>query len=560
MAEHLDATTDQTITGTKTFSTDPILSDGNVVPTQDGVDASLVAERAITDADLVTERATSNAAYQKRATIDVTHATYGAVGDDSTNNTTAIAAAFAAASAGDTVKFPAGTFQSDSLTLPDGVHIEGPGVLKLRSAAPVKILLTCGGGNNKINGLGIDLQGIASALGVVTNGKSWISFRGCHFTNTAVGGVYITGASTNILVQGCTFSVNGWGILTGNTSTCRHINITGNVFSGGAYGEAIEINTPTNGSSDISITSNVIENYTATGTAGFGIGLARVDRAVIVGNSVRNVGNAGIHLEDGCTNATISGNLVHASTGAGIEVTSGLTRASKNVVIIGNTVTSCAGEAESDAGILVSGTLASQRILIIGNTVADSGVSASRAALYGISLAASVTNSIVANNVVLNTNASTAGTSAGINIGGGCQEVTVSGNRCYDDQGSPTQQYGLRLAGAHSFNSIFGNNFRGNGTAEVVDTSTGSTRTAHYGSSAWFGTLTLNEGVNIATGIATGTKIGTATSQKIGFFNKTPILQPSAVTAPSGGATIDAESRTAISAILTRLQNLGLFA
>lgn len=44
------------------------------------------------------------------------------------------------------------------------------------------------------------------------------------------------------------------------------------------------------------------------------------------------------------------------------------------------------------------------------------------------------------------------------------------------------------------------------------------------------GNLELNDGVNIIIGTTTGTKIGTATTQKIGFYNVTPIVQPSAYT------------------------------
>ena len=43
-------------------------------------------------------------------------------------------------------------------------------------------------------------------------------------------------------------------------------------------------------------------------------------------------------------------------------------------------------------------------------------------------------------------------------------------------------------------------------------------------------TLTLADALNIATNTTTGTKIGTATTQKIGFFNATPVAQPAAVT------------------------------
>jgi hypothetical protein len=45
---------------------------------------------------------------------------------------------------------------------------------------------------------------------------------------------------------------------------------------------------------------------------------------------------------------------------------------------------------------------------------------------------------------------------------------------------------------------------------------------------------------------------------QIGFFGKDPIKKPAAITAPSGGATVDTQARTAISTIITTLQNLGL--
>ena len=55
--------------------------------------------------------------------------------------------------------------------------------------------------------------------------------------------------------------------------------------------------------------------------------------------------------------------------------------------------------------------------------------------------------------------------------------------------------------------------------------------------------ITLFDGLNISTSIGTGTKIGTATSQKIGFWNVTPVVQPS--TTGATGVT-SAGSGTAI--------------
>ena len=68
------------------------------------------------------------------------------------------------------------------------------------------------------------------------------------------------------------------------------------------------------------------------------------------------------------------------------------------------------------------------------------------------------------------------------------------------------------------------------------------------------------DGVHFSFGKTYGTKIGTATTEKIGFFNVTPIVQPSAITAPVGGGVVDAESRTAINSIRTVLSLLGLTA
>ena len=45
---------------------------------------------------------------------------------------------------------------------------------------------------------------------------------------------------------------------------------------------------------------------------------------------------------------------------------------------------------------------------------------------------------------------------------------------------------------------------------------------------------------------------------KVGFYNKTPISQQSAISAPSGGATVDTQARAAIDSIRTVLTNLGL--
>lgn len=65
---------------------------------------------------------------------------------------------------------------------------------------------------------------------------------------------------------------------------------------------------------------------------------------------------------------------------------------------------------------------------------------------------------------------------------------------------------------------------------------------------------------NMVFGTTTGTKFGTGATQKMGWWNATPVVQPTAVADASGGAVNDAEARTALNALLARLRTLGILA
>ena len=68
--------------------------------------------------------------------------------------------------------------------------------------------------------------------------------------------------------------------------------------------------------------------------------------------------------------------------------------------------------------------------------------------------------------------------------------------------------------------------------------------------------VTIADATNIILNTTTGTKIGTATSQKLGFFNQTPVVQPTAV----ADATTAVDVITRFNELLTRMRNLGLIA
>ena len=71
-----------------------------------------------------------------------------------------------------------------------------------------------------------------------------------------------------------------------------------------------------------------------------------------------------------------------------------------------------------------------------------------------------------------------------------------------------------------------------------------------------FGLVSLPDSSNVQFGTGTGTKIGTATTQKIGFYNAAPVVQPAAV----ADATDAASAITQLNLLLGSIRTLGLIA
>ena len=92
------------------------------------------------------------------------------------------------------------------------------------------------------------------------------------------------------------------------------------------------------------------------------------------------------------------------------------------------------------------------------------------------------------------------------------------------------------------------------------------------GSAKWTiadgGNTTWGDAVNMIFNTTTGTKIGTATAQKIAFWNATPIAQPAtggaAATRVGGGGTTVTDTDTfdgySIAQVVRALRNTGLLA
>lgn len=152
-----------------------------------------------------------------------------------------------------------------------------------------------------------------------------------------------------------------------------------------------------------------------------------------------------------------------------------------------------------------------------------------------------------ATNPVLKINANTSSVVTGISVtgaasGGGVAVAAISSATdealTIDAKGAGTIGIGSVSTGAVTITPA---------TTITGNLTVGSSKLVVTASS---GTTTLAEGANIAVGTTTGTKIGTAASQKIGFFNATPVVQQTKA---------GHNNWAALSDVVSALVSLGLF-
>lgn len=188
-----------------------------------------------------------------------------------------------------------------------------------------------------------------------------------------------------------------------------------------------------------------------------GFSISGCDNAIIANNMIYNPTNNGIRAIDFVThyvdNICVKNNTVIGADSYGILLESNCT----NFTVEGNTVMT--GTVE---GILVRG----RKGTIKNNNVHNNGK-------HGIFLGGgpggpAITDILIEGNIVANNSIVTAN-SDGIRLDGGnvsFSDIHIANNRCYDDQDTKTQRYGIILSGGtgHSNIKVKDNNVRGNKT------------------------------------------------------------------------------------------------
>jgi hypothetical protein len=334
---------------------------------------------------------------------------YGAVGNGTTDDTTAILAATAAANAvpGSTLLFPEGSYLVSSIFTVKGIEVVGQSATVTTSSLAG---LEVGGNNTRVHDMRFTSQlsansgtvgilvshatnfeirdntftGLTDCVSVGQSSNGKINANSMQLSSASISGVSLSNA-TNVMAQQNVIGGSG-GSTAGafRPSSSTKVTISSNKITNVAFGifsqqdtddtytnnnfnqlnnNGIDLNTDTR----ITVTSNRITSAKGTAVRVFGVDTALIRNNILTG------GQTGINLVSGSTTIVISGNeitsVTNAITGGLVNqltitgniidnVTSGFNQNSDaNLVISFNKITTC-----SNAGILVTNCIGTTEI------------------------------------------------------------------------------------------------------------------------------------------------------------------------------------------------------
>lgn len=234
------------------------------------------------------------------------------------------------------------------------------------------------------------------------------------------------------------------------------------------------------------ITANIVDSagangillWNADGDCGYN---------TVAGNVARNCGEAGIGLSDGAHDNTVTGNSLVGNLWGILSVSQGGWGSPAYNAIVGNAVANSHRngiQLQNPVGFTVTGNMVRlsglNGIYVTdgdGCTIGDNNCSWNHSAGLRIEDSSDVAcngNIAMANGL--------SGTIADyehsgiliVQISNPCRNIIVSGNRCYDPRGKPSQTYGIILEGSPDWVALSGNLVNGNGatTAGLAVSST----------------------------------------------------------------------------------------
>lgn len=385
---------------------------------------------------------------------------FGAVGDDSTDNASAVQAALDAvhAAGGGTVFFPNGNYVFDSgCTLYSNVTLAGEtgAVIKPSDSVPLQLFSGVGLSNVSVQNLTFEGTGAtatntqrfvqigagstyvsienchfkkAREIALVLEGCQYVNVQGCTFTNSVVYGAEIRGASSDVTVSNCVFGNNGdsgaatsnfgRGLVLWNTS---NVTVSNCVFRDNSeYGLRLySAAADTNANRNIAISNCTFRNNGTSATS---------KNDLYIYNEQGGTERVSV---TGCVFSTRSGNFAAVLSGTAISFT-------------GNTIKAI--NAQEALGLSLYDSV---DVVVSGNTFVDVLYVAAFSATAG----AVSTNCTISNNQCIGVATFTAGGVQGTGH-------IISNNHVVHGGAGATDQ-GLQIINANVSVSVIGNTFDG---------------------------------------------------------------------------------------------------
>jgi hypothetical protein len=424
---------------------------------------------------------------------------FGAKGDGSVDNTSFIqeAADKIDSRGGGIMLIPEGTFVSGQVTLPSNITIRGEGfgsIVKLKAATNAPLFINKSGStgsesnitieNLKIDGNKANQTALQEGTGIKLLKVPRVTLRNLWIVDTEGHGIHLNNSGATIegqVIADCIIEDTGSSAV-------------------GTFGSCVAVTNGTN----LSI-SNVKcydsakaafrlsgTGYTITNSHGIRCGNgglvpeassfsdSTISNCVFTDNGT-NPNNDGIRLV-GATNITVNGGVCSGNYGAGLMILNGCKQITVNGGIYKN------NGKHADAPAATEGR--------DGITIKDNGTA--------------------------------------------CTDITITGARCYDDQGSPTQDYGISIQGAADFVTIEGNVLRGNQTGPLRNASTAGTVVRIGSGNIGLNYLVSDNSTNSVTGTTSETTLKTASigANEIGRRNAFRVRGAGTISGTNGAKTV----------------------
>ena len=237
---------------------------------------------------------------------------FGATGDGSTDDTSAIQAAVTAA-ANKSLYIPAGEYLiTSNITVSSPMKIDGDGYSSWLKGNGASGTLSITASNVSVHNIRFQSSAAASAGAIRIEGtnNADILVENCFF-NLCSPVIHLF-TCNNIMVQNCTFDRTGYGVLQAVGEVSSNV-IVDSCIAKNMNTDFIEANCTNTAPSEFWTITNCIytghESYPTPETEGRFVGITSVKHVNISNNLVKNVaGDAAIHLEDSLGETIITGN------------------------------------------------------------------------------------------------------------------------------------------------------------------------------------------------------------------------------------------------------------